>query len=111
MRAATQLAAALCVTASPAAWAAQSVDDLFDDLMEDAVIADEPPAEGGDDLFDEGLDAMLGDESFDGVEIGATADRSPLNQLRSWKGFFEIKPRIFTQDLSLIHISEPTRPY
>ncbi len=92
----------LPLVACPSAFAAQDVEDLFDDLMEDAVIADESPGGGDDDLFDDGLDALLGDDAFEGVSLdavtGSSSGSSAGNALRSWKGFFEIKPRVYTRD-------------
>ncbi len=92
------LAAALSLGACPAAFAAQDVEDLFDDLMEDAVIEEEPLDMGDDALFDDGLDALLGDGALDEADFEAIATGSAENPLRSWKGFFEIKPRVYTRD-------------
>ena len=47
------------------------------------------------ELFDEGLDDLLGGESID---PGQTGEASGSDPLKGWKGFFEVKPRVYFDD-------------
>ena len=83
------------VLLAPAA-AAQDVDDLLDDLLEDTVPIDEDEGEEDDLFFDDDLDALLS-----GGEVGdaaADAGVGKPNPLTAWKGFVEMRPRIFLRD-------------
>ncbi|MEM8712355.1 MAG: hypothetical protein AAGG01_15495, partial [Planctomycetota bacterium] len=82
----------------------QGVDDLLDDLIEDAVLPEEESSDE-EDLFDDGLDDLLGggggpaeDEALDAIATGSAGSNGVGGTLDAWKGFFEIKPRVFTRD-------------
>ena len=60
--------ACMWLVTAPAA-AAQDLDDLLGDLDELVPVQDDGPADGGDDeLFDDGLDALLGGVAADAPE-------------------------------------------
>lgn len=92
--------AGLLLASSPAL--GQGVDDLLDDLIEDAVLPGEEAAD--EELFDDGLDDLLGggglidDEALDSIAAGSSDSTWAGGTLDSWKGFFEVKPRVFTHD-------------
>lgn len=76
----------------------QDMDDLLDDLFEESEPIDN--TEGADDdllddaLLDGGLDDLLG-----GGELGsATSEGEAADILQGWKGFVELRPRVFLRD-------------
>ena len=80
----------------PFALAAQDMEELLDELTRDVELMEErdQAAQEPDLLLDDGLDDLLA-----GVvpESATEAGGDETSTLRSWKGFIELRPRVFLQ--------------
>ena len=99
--------AGLCSILCARTTAAQDLDELLGDLLDDAVpIQPSQDAAGAETdaeglLDDTGLDALLGGESGGWTEDAAgegTATTLASDPLQSWKGFLELRPRVYLRD-------------
>ena len=76
--------------------AGQDLDDLLNDLDDLVPVDSGEVAEDEDELFDDGLDELLGGFADEAPAPGAAPEERDI--LRDWKGFLEVRPRVYFAD-------------
>ena len=74
----------------------QGLDDLLNDLDDLVPVDSEEVAGEEDELFDDGLDELLGGFVDEAPAPGRVATERDV--LRDWKGFLEVRPRVYFSD-------------